>query len=134
MANYLLDTTTLVAFARRGPGVGERLSSLVASRNVVGVCPVTVAEFHAGLRPERRPEWGRFFVDLVLWSVDHEDGVRAGTFRYTWARRGRPLQTTDTLIAAVARRVGATVITENLKDFPMPEVRAVSLLSDEFAV
>lgn len=134
MATYLLDTSTLVLLARRRPTIAERLTALVASRNIVGVCPVSVAEFYAGLNPERRREWHPFFDGLVQWTVDAEDGRRAGILRYTWARRGRPLQTTDCLIAAVAVSGRATIVTENLKDFPMPEVRAVSLLSDEFAV
>ena len=134
MASYLLDTATLVLLARRGPLVAQRLSALVAGRNVVGVCPIAVAEFYAGLSIARRPEWQPFFDGLVHWNIDRYDATRAGSLRYAWARRGRPLQTTDCLIAAVAIRVRATIVTENLKDFPMPDVRAVSLLSDEFAV
>jgi len=33
----------------------------------------------------------------------------------------------DTLIAAVARRVGATVVTDNAKDFPMDDIQVMSI-------
>jgi hypothetical protein len=42
--------------------------------------------------------------------------------RYEWARKGITLTLTDTMIAATALQYGLTLITDNKKDFPMPEL------------
>jgi predicted nucleic acid-binding protein len=47
---------------------------------------------------------------------------RAGALRYEWARKGITLALTDTMIAATALQYGLTLITDNRKDFPMPEL------------
>jgi hypothetical protein len=134
MARYLIDSTALIQTGRRTEPFLSRLRSLMNSEHEAGICAINVAEFFSGLPPSDRTAWIPFIDSLTYWPIERSDAVLGGVLRYTWARRGRPLQTTDCLIAAVARRVGATIVTENLKDFPMPEVRAVSLLADEFAV
>ena len=47
----------------------------------------------------------------------------AGRYRYEFARVGTNLSATDSLIAAVAIANDATLITNNLRHFRMPEIR-----------
>ncbi len=42
--------------------------------------------------------------------------------KQAWARKGRTLALTDMLIAATALEHELTLITDNHKDFPMPEL------------
>lgn len=133
MARYLLETTCLVLLGRNAEPFASRLMALMARPDQLGVSPINVAEFFAGIPPHEHGPWERLLTRLRYWSIEPADARQGGLFRYSWAREGRVLQVTDTLVAAVAMRVGATIVTENLKDFPMPEVRAVSLLSEEFA-
>ena len=51
----------------------------------------------------------------------------AGVFRYDFARRGRTILTPDALVAATAAVVDAILVTDNVKDSPMPEVRTIQL-------
>ena len=47
----------------------------------------------------------------------------AGAYRYTFLRQHRKkLPTADTLIAAVARHQHATLLTNNVRDFPMTDI------------
>jgi hypothetical protein len=48
---------------------------------------------------------------------------QAGALRYEWARKGVTLTLTDTMIAATVLHYGLTLITDNRKDFPMPELK-----------
>lgn len=127
MTRYLLDSNELINFARGREPYANHVRELIESDEEVGISPVCVAEFFSNLPPERRARWAAFMEGLAVWPLTFEDGVQAGIFRYEAARAGRPLSTPDTLIAATARRVNATVVTENLKDFPMPGVRVMSL-------
>ena len=47
---------------------------------------------------------------------------RAGRIKYEWARKGHSLSLADVLIAATALHYGLTLITDNVKHFPMPEL------------
>ncbi|MCL4232544.1 MAG: PIN domain-containing protein [Dehalococcoidia bacterium] len=127
MTRYLLDSNELINFARGREPFAIRIRDLLESGEEVGVSPVCVAEFLSNLPPERRSRWIDLLLGLTVWPLSFEDGVQAGIYRYEAARSGRPLSTPDTLIAATAHRVNAIVVTENLKDFPMPGVRVMSL-------
>jgi predicted nucleic acid-binding protein len=94
----------------------------------VGVCAVVIAECYSGARPLERPGWEEIFAALNFWETTPDDAVLAGTWRYDFARRGVQLTTTDLLIASVARRVGAVVVTSNARHFPMPDVQVLPML------
>jgi predicted nucleic acid-binding protein len=50
------------------------------------------------------------------------EGERAGIWRREYARRGVTLSQADCLVAATAFRVGATLATGNVRDYPMDEI------------
>jgi tRNA(fMet)-specific endonuclease VapC len=123
---YLLDTTALVGFSKKREPVLSRLRQMMATE-LVAVCPVVVAEFYSGLAPEERSDWDVFFASLDFW--DHSDSVarRAGRFRYDYASRGQAISVADALVAATALEHDATILTDNVSDYPMPGVRVLSL-------
>ena len=51
----------------------------------------------------------------------------AGVFRFDLARQGRALQIPDALMAATAVATGSTLVTNNIKDYPMPNLRLLRL-------
>jgi predicted nucleic acid-binding protein len=93
----------------------------------VGICAINVTECLAGARPQERPGWEEVFRTLRYWPIQRADAALAGTWGYDFARRGRALTTGDLLIAAVARRLRAVVVTDNVKDFPMEDIVVQSL-------
>jgi predicted nucleic acid-binding protein len=100
---------------------------MLNSREVVGACAVTVAECFAGAHLAERPGWGEVFGRLEYWDITIEDAARSGVYRYDFARRGLALKLGDTLIAALAHRLGATVATANVRDFPMQDIVLVQV-------
>src|SRR3712207_2211184 len=130
MARHFLDTTALIDFAKRREPAYSRIVALIAAEEDLGVCAVNVAEFYAGLRPEQRDQWGPLFSVLHYWPITRAAAQRAGVYRYTFARQGRAIATADALIAAVAVEVGATLITSNVKDYPMEDLQIFPMLPD----
>jgi predicted nucleic acid-binding protein len=125
---YLLDTTVLIEASRHREPALSWLQEALRTPVEVGVCAVTIAEFFAGLRPDERPRWDAFVAELTYWAATREMARQAGIYRYAYARLGRTVLTADALIAATAAAVGATLVTDNIKDFPMPEIKTMRLL------
>ena len=127
MALHLLDTTALVDFSKGIEPVGQRLLSMIAAGESLGVCAINVTEFYAGVRPAAHRLWDAFMDELFYWEISREAAVQAGAYRYDYARQGVSIGIQDAIIAAVAVEIGATILTDNPKHFPMPEVSTRSL-------
>jgi predicted nucleic acid-binding protein len=119
MARQLLDTTSLIDFSKGFEPTTSYIKHLIASGDEVGICPVIVAEIFAGLPPQKHQDWDEFFKALLFWPISYAASEQAGRWRYMFARRGIQIAMMDSLVAAVADEVGATIVTSNIKDFPM---------------
>jgi tRNA(fMet)-specific endonuclease VapC len=128
MAVYVLDTTTVTHLQRAHPRVLARVAAYAATQQVIGTSTVTVEESVGGWLAELRR--ARTRVDAALASQGLADAVtilsRLQVFpttepalaRFDQLVRlklnvGRP----DLKIAAVALELGATVVTDNRRDF-----------------
>jgi tRNA(fMet)-specific endonuclease VapC len=119
MPAYMLDTDT-VTFALRGQGrVGGRL--LQHRPSEVCISSLTLAELRYGADVRRSPRLHRLidtFVDAVdVAGFDRSAADRFGAVGALLARRGAPIGTVDTLIAAHALALGLTLVTHNRKHF-----------------
>ena len=123
----LLDTTVLIDLSKNFGDVLTSLNAVVASGGILGVCAISVAEFLAGVPALQRRRWEQWIVDFEYWHISREAAVLAGVFRYDLARQGRTLQIPDALMAATAVVTGSTLVTNNVKDYPMPNLRLLRL-------
>jgi predicted nucleic acid-binding protein len=127
MTRYLLDTDALIDFSKGVEPATSSVLSWMDGSDVVAVCPITVAEFYAGLTSGDALYWERFIALLPYWHISLAAAKRAGQYRYMFARTGYSITTTDALLAAVALEHSATLVTGNVKDFPMKEISLYSL-------
>lgn len=119
MPAYMLDTDT-VSFALRGKGrVAERL--LEHRPSDVCISSLTLAELRYGAEVRRSRRLRRLidtFVDGVeVTNFDRRSADRFGILGAQLARRGVPIGTVDTLIAAHALTLGLTLVTHNHRHF-----------------
>jgi tRNA(fMet)-specific endonuclease VapC len=127
VSRYLLDTTALIDFSKGREPAHSLVRRFIENGEEVGVSPINVAEFYSGLAPTQWDVWDEFFEPLILWPISLHAARKAGRFRYDFAREGVSLSTTDTLVAAVALEHRATLVTSNVKDYPMDEVELLPL-------
>jgi predicted nucleic acid-binding protein len=83
---------------------------------------VILGELFSGIKPGDLANVEQFVTFLTWYPATSTIARRAGRWRYDWARQGVALSITDTLIAATAVEHGLTLLTENRKHFPMPEI------------
>lgn len=124
---YLVDTNVLVSFSKGHEPEYSWMLGRIQSKDELGVCAVIVAEFFAGTSPANRPAWTRFLRRMNYWETTEASAMRAGIYRYTYARQGTAISTQDALIAAVAAEVRAIIVTGNVRHFPMPDVVLLTL-------
>jgi len=84
---------------------------------------VNLAEVERGLRPRERRRAAAFLDALGFLVTDREAARRAGGYQADWGKRGRTIHTADALVAGTARAHGAVLLTHNLDDFPMRDLR-----------
>lgn len=122
MARFLLDTSVIIDFSKETEPAYSLFNMLLESGDELGTCAIVVAEFFSGLASDEHETWQDFFDGLNYWPMDHPVARRAGSYRYSFARRGIALTIPDMLIAAVAVAENATLVTTNNRDFPMTDI------------
>ena len=121
---FLLDTTILIDFFRGRREAVQTLNMLV-EEGPLGCCPVTVAEVFSGVRPEDVARVEEFFDALAYYPIPYETACLAGQYRQDYQKKGIALSISDTLIAAVAVKNSLTLVTRNVRHFPMPELAVI---------
>lgn len=130
MTRFLLDTTALIAHLRGEESITRSLLQALTEGHTVGTCCVNVAEVERGIRPRERKAVSTLLERLDYLDTSREAAIRAGQYQSTFAKRGVTIRTPDALIAGTARAHGAVLVTNNLEDFPMRDVR-VEIASNE---
>ncbi|MGO9841315.1 MAG: type II toxin-antitoxin system VapC family toxin [Candidatus Acidiferrales bacterium] len=118
----LLDTSVLIDVLRKRNKRRELLASLVDAHHTLVTTVLNIAELYAGMRPAERAMTERLLEGLLCLGITERAARRGGALKNIWSRRGRTLGLTDALIAAVAIEEECALLTDNQKDFPMPEL------------
>ena len=117
----LLDTDICIyAINRRNPKPLERLRAY--SIGEVGISSITYAELRFGIENSVRvaanlERLERFLLPLEIVAFDAEAGRYYGTVRAQLQRVGLPIGSNDLFIASHALSLGATVATNNVREF-----------------
>lgn len=127
MARYLLDTNILIDLSKRVDSVRAVVRQWLAGGEEVGISPIQIVEFYAGVHPEELPAAAAFLQPFALWEISRAAARTAGMDRYAFARRGRQISLADATTAAVAQFHDAILVTNNIKDFPMTSLRLLLL-------
>jgi predicted nucleic acid-binding protein len=124
LSRFLLDTTVLIAHLRGDETVTTLLLDLLGRGHSLGTTCVNIAEIERGLRPRERKAAAVLVDRLGFLETTREAAVRAGRYQAEFTSRGITIHTADALIAGTARAHGAIVLTDNVDDFPMRDIRA----------
>lgn len=118
MTGTLVDTSVLVDVLRGFEPAVRVLEDLRRSA-VLHSSVVVRAEILAGMRPHEE-ESTRELLDAFEWhSVTEATAEEAGRLGHRWMPGHHSIDTADLLIAATARILDRTVLTRNLRHFPM---------------
>ena len=127
VATCLLDSGIIIDALNGKRGRRELIDQLIEDGADMACCSINVTEVYAGLRPGEEAKTERLLRSLKFYPVTWEIAKQAGDLLNVWRQQNRTLSLPDTTIAAVALTNDLMLVTGNLKDFPMPELRLYPL-------
>jgi tRNA(fMet)-specific endonuclease VapC len=129
-----LDTNVVIALLNGRPAaVRPRFDAAVEAGETIVISAIVLHElvYGAALSPRREANMEKITLLLAAGKVtclafDDEDAPQAAEIREGLKRMGMPIGPYDLLIAAQARRHGATLVTANSREFArVPGLSAV---------
>lgn len=123
MTDHLLDANALIDYFRNKESTLNLLESLEVQGHRLAICAVGLAELYSGFSLQQRITADPVVDSWFYYETTPAVAKEAGRYRYEFARVGTTLSATDSLIAAVAIANNATLITNNVRHFPMREIR-----------
>lgn len=117
----VLDSSVVIDHLRDVARATDLIADRVRGGDQLWGLVITRAEVLAGMRPAERERTMRF-LDLMRWldiDIDLADEAASLVREYRASHPG--LQLADCLIAAGTRRLGAALLTQNVRHFPMFE-------------
>jgi len=122
MATYLLDTSVIID-ALNGKRDRDRLfKELLQQGHLLACCSINVTEVYAGLRSHEETRTRELLESLQYFPISWPVARLAGLLKRDYGRKGISLTTTDATIAAVTIHHELTLITDNLKHYPMKKL------------
>ena len=118
----LLDTTILIDVLRNRLNRRALLIELVERGSTLATTAINIGEVYAGMRPAEEAATEAFLSNLECYPITAAIARRAGSLKSTRAKRGQTLTLADMMVAATALEHKLTLMTDNLKDFPLPEL------------
>ncbi|MET2832576.1 type II toxin-antitoxin system VapC family toxin [Mesorhizobium shangrilense] len=117
---YLLDTNIVIAALRGHEEVSKRLE--LEDLSAVRLSAIVLGELEFGAEKSAYGERNRARLStltgrMLLVGVDHVTTRHYGQIRALLERQGTPIGANDTWIAAQALSIGATLVTDNVREF-----------------
>lgn len=122
MAIFLLDTSVIIDALNNKRSRPALLLDLLKAGHVLACCPINITEVYAGLRPKEEAPTEEFLASLQHFPITPAAARLAGELKRDYAHKGTTLNLGDVIIAAVAIDNELTLLTDNIKDFPMPKL------------
>ena len=118
----LLNTTVLIDVLRNKKQRRELLRNLVTTGHVLATAAINVGEVYSGMQAGEEAKTESFLSGLECFPISVPIARRAGLLVGEHGRKGRTLSLADMLVAATALEHKVTLLTDNRRDFPMPEI------------
>lgn len=130
MATLLLDTSVIIDVLNGKRNRPELLKQLLHQGHLLACCAINVTEVYAGLRAHEETRTMNLLQSLQYLPITWPVARLAGELKRDYGRKGITLATTDATIAAVALYHELSLVTDNLKHYPMKDLDLYPLPKD----
>lgn len=122
---YLLDTNVcILGIAGREPDASFLWHAIEGDK--VGLSVVTMAEFLSKASKAESKALEKIAAVFPVFGIDARVARQAAIYRHRHTREAKRVSLLDCFIAAQAKEYDAILVTNNLKDFPMKDIRVLA--------
>lgn len=124
---YLIDTDIII-WVLRGKKKYEDLLQNLKYESPLSISSITIAEIYKNIYPSEIMKAENVFRELQVWDVTPSVAKQGGLYWQQYSKRLKNLSLTDCLIAGTANVNNLTLVSLNIKHFPMKDVRFLNPL------
>ena len=119
---YLIDTDVMIDFLKHKDPAESPIVNL-SKQGTLALSALTITELRSGWTSKQADFLlPRLYALCTVVPVSREIAQQAGVWRQEYKTKGVSLGTVDTVIAATAYLNDYPLLTNNVKDYPMPEL------------
>jgi len=124
---YLLDTDVLIWVLRGKKEIVEKVSDL-KDKSVLSISVISTAEIYKNIFPSELTTTEDFLLQHVIFDVDQKIAKVAGLYWQQYSKQLKNLSLTDCLIAGTANVNSLTLVSLNVRHFPMKDIHLLNPL------
>ena len=118
---YLIDTDVLIWVLRGNKKYEDYLQGL-KNKDPLSISTITIAEIYKNICPSEIVKTENLIKELQTWDVTESIAKQGGLYWQQFSKELKTLNLTDCLIAGTAHVNNLTLITLNVKHFPMQDI------------
>ncbi len=118
---YLIDTDVLI-WVLRGNKKYEAYLQVLKNKGPLSISTVTIAEIYKNIYPSEIMKTESVLQELQNWDVTEPIAKQGGRYWQQFSKELKNLNLTDCLIAATANVNNLTLVTLNIRHFPMKDI------------
>lgn len=119
---YLIDTDIII-WILRGNKKYEDLLQNLKYKDAISISTITIAEIYKNIYPSEMVKTENLLNELETWDVTAIIAKQAGLYWKQYSKNLKNLNITDYLIAASANINNLTLVSLNIKHFPMKDIK-----------
>lgn len=125
---YLLDTDILIWVLRGKKEIIDKVLNL-KEKSELGISVISVAEIYKNIFPEELTTTEDYLEQHIIFEVDQKIAKIAGLYWQQYSKQLKNLSLMDCLVAGTANINNASLISLNIKHFPMKDIQVLNPLA-----
>ncbi len=119
---FLIDTDVII-WVLRGDTRYEEFLQELKDKDSLSISTVTIAEIYKNIFPSEIVKTESVLNELQTWDVTPAIAKQSGLYWQEYIKKLKNLSLTDCLIAATANVNNLTIVSLNVRHFPMKDIK-----------
>lgn len=124
---YLIDTDIIIWILRENKKYQDFLQK-ISEKEPLAISTITIAEIYKNVYPSEILKTENLISELPSLDVTSSVAKQAGLYWQQYVSKLKNLSITDCIIAATANVNNATLVSLNIKHFPMKDIQILNPL------
>ncbi len=126
---YLIDTDVLIWVLRGNKKYADFLLDL-KDKGLMSISTITIAEIYKNIYPSEIVKTENILQEFERWDVTPPVAKQAGLYWQQYSKQLKNLSLTDCLIAGTAHINNLTLVSINIKHFPMKDIQVLNPVNE----